>query len=335
MNRQYRFSLSSFNLVLLLGIIFTLVYGEVPFKLVWEGILNRIQGVSDEWNPLLDERLPRLIVILCTGASLAISGLIMQSLFQNPLASPSVLGISTGGCLAVVIVFIFNWHLLHPSMIPLAAVSGCLITLLAVYVISQYQQGSPLTNLTLTGIALSTILLSIQGILLYALRHQWQLVQTITEWEAGSTWNRTWQHVHMQLPLTLVGLIGSFYYKKEMNLLALGEEEAENLGVDVQKVRWHLFLCVAFLTGGALAAVGLIAFFGLVIPHILRRWQGADHRYLIPLSILVGPTVLLFLDIFLRLFAIHSLSIGNLSALIGGGFFLSLLFRAQQHKTAY
>jgi iron complex transport system permease protein len=112
-----------------------------------------------------------------------------------------------------------------------------------------------------------------------------------------------------------------------MNVLSLGEEEALNLGVDVPRVRWRLFLCVALLTGGALAAVGMIAFFGLILPHIMRALNGPNHRQLIPLCALGGAAALAALDLFLRVFTLYSFSIGNLSAIIGGCFFLLLLFR--------
>jgi iron complex transport system permease protein len=116
-----------------------------------------------------------------------------------------------------------------------------------------------------------------------------------------------------------------------LNLLALGEEEAKNLGVDVQRVRWRLFLCISLLTGGAIAAVGMIAFFGLVLPHIVRRLQGPDHLTLIPSCLMGGAAILTCLDSCLRYFSIYDISIGNLSAIIGGLFFLFLLFRPQKN----
>lgn len=317
--------------LLIFGAIFTLVNGETPWEKVWEGCLLRFQGKSNAWNPLLDERIPRLIVLMCTGASLAVSGAVMQSIFHNPLASPSVLGISSGGCLSVVLIFILDLRFTYPYALPLSAFIGCFITLCLVYGLSRWQQGTHLTNLILTGIAVSTLLIAIQGLLLYALRDRWQLIQTITEWEAGSTIDRSWQHVHMQLPLTLVGLWGCWTYREELNILSLGEEEASNLGVDTKRVRWRLFLCISLLTGGALAAVGMIAFFGLVLPHIVRRLQGPDHFTLIPLCMIAGAAILIVLDCYLRFLEWHTLSIGNLSAIIGGLFFLFLLFRPQKN----
>lgn len=317
--------------LLFIGSIFILITGETPWEKVWEGFLLRIQSKSTTWNPLLDERIPRLIVLICTGAALSTSGAVMQSMFHNPLASPSVLGISSGGCLAVVLVFIFDLRFSYPYALPLAAFIGCFLTLCLVYCLSRWQEGMHLTNLILTGIAISTLLIAIQGLLLYALRDRWQLIQTITEWEAGSTIDRGWQHVHMQLPLTLVGLWGCWIYRGELNILSLGEEEAANLGVDAKQIRWRLFLCISLLAGGALAAVGMIAFFGLVLPHIIRRLQGPDHYFLIPLCMVGGAAVLTLLDLILRFFNLHDISIGNLSAIIGGIFFLFLLFRPQRN----
>lgn len=314
---------------------FLILYlGEIPFDAVIEDLRNRFDGTSYGWNPLLDERLPRLIVILCTGASLAVSGAVMQSLFQNPLASPSVLGISVGGCLLVVPIFILKWHIDYPFAVPLSAFGGSLFTLLLVYGLSKRNGHVHMGRLILTGIAISTLFLSIQCAILYALRDNWQLIQLVTEWEAGSTADRSWKHVHMQLPLTLAGLYGCWHYRREVNILGLGQEEALNLGVDVPKVRWRLFLCVALLTGGAIAALGIIAFLGLIMPHLIRKLTGHGTSHLIPLCMLGGAISLALTDILLRYFQIHFLSIGNVSAIIGGIFFLCLLLGKKEERYA-
>jgi len=316
--------------ILLAVVPLTLVMGDTPWDIVWKGAMDRLFGNSQQWNPLLDERLPRLIVILCSGASLGVSGAVMQSLFHNPLASPSVLGVSCGGSLFVVVTIIFGWHLHYPYSIPIAAFSGCLLTLLLIYMLTRYSGEVNLYNLILTGVALSTLLVAVQGAIMYALRDRWQLIQTITEWVSGSTVDRSWKHVHMQLPLTLVGLFGCWNYRHEINILALGEEEANSLGVDVLKVRWRLFLCVSLLTAGTIAAVGFISFFGLVLPHILRKICGPDNRKLIPLCMLSGGIALAVMDFTLRFFELNSFSLGNISAIIGGIFFLILLPQVQR-----
>lgn len=319
-----------FFCLLLLSSALTLYLGATPWRSLWQDTLLQFQGLSNDWNPLLDERLPRLIVLIVTGASLSIAGATMQALFHNPLASPSLLGISAGGSLCGMVVFIFNWHMIHPFILPLATFAGCLAALILVFMLARLQ-GHAIHSLILTGIALSTLLVAIQGVLLYALRDQWQLIQMLTEWEAGSTLDRQWQHVHMQFPLALVGISGCLYYREALNLLALGDDEATSLGVDVPVVRWRLSLCVALLVGGSLAALGLIAFFGLIIPHLLRRLQGANCSTLLWLCLVAGSAFLPFFDILIRFFQ-WDLSLGSLSALGGGLFFIILLFKTNRSQ---
>jgi iron complex transport system permease protein len=308
----------------------TIFRGDICWGEAWLCLQKRIGGMASSWNPLLDERLPRVIVLFCSGASLAVSGAVMQALFQNPLANPSILGISCGGCLAVIPVFLYSWNLEYPYAIPIFAVGGCLLTLLGVYTFVRFQGPIQMTSLILTGIAFSSLLLAVKGAAMYVLRDNWQLVQTMAEWEAGSTIDRNWYHVHMQMPLTIIGLGGCWLYRKELDILSLGEEEAINLGIDVGKVRWRLFLCVSLLTGGTLAAVGIIAFFGLLLPHLLRKIQGPESIKLIPLSLVWGGALLTLMDLTLRVFNIQMLAIGNLSAIMGGCVFLFILLYDRQ-----
>ena len=316
------------SILLIVGSILALTTGDVSWSLVWQGCLDRISGSSNLWNPLLDERLPHLIVLLCSGSSLAVSGLVMQSIFQNPLASPSVLGISSGSSLLVILVFIFNLQNTLPFAIPTAAIGGALLTLICLFSLTR---GASLYTLILTGIALSTVLLGVQSSLLFALRENWQLIQTVNEWEAGASLGHTWKHVHMQLPLTIIGLSAAVAHSKKLNILALGEEEALNLGVQVTQIRSLLFFSVAILTGGALAAIGHVTFFGLILPHLLRKLYGPDHNSLVPLSILAGGASFVLLDLFIRSLHLVTLSIGTLSALLGGVYFLYLLYKKNEY----
>ena len=303
---------------LIVSISCLLFFGDTPFWQLWH--------FHAPWNPLLHERIPRLIVLFSSGAALAVAGTISQSLFRNPLASPSVLGIPSGGILVVTILFALKWHDAAPFCIPLGAFFGAFCTLFFVYALSKKQGPMQMHSLILTGIATAALLLAIRSTITYALKNEWELIQTLTEWEAGMTTNRQWMHVHMQLPCTLVGLLGAWSYRQELNILALGDEEALTLGVNVSKVRFRLFMCIALLMGGTIAAVGIIAFFGLIMPHLMRNISGFNHDILIPRCILAGGTTFLFLDTILRLANIQFLSIGNISAILGGIFFLALLF---------
>lgn len=318
-----------FAALLLIGCAGTFIEREPHLSASLEEIYNRLFLDSYRWNPLLDEQLPRLIVLICTGASLAAAGIVMQALFQNPLASPMVLGVTSGGSIFVLAIFILGWHISFPFFVSIGAITGCLFYLFLVYSLSR-RNGSPSMNtFILTGIALSTVTIAIQSAILYALRHNWTLVQLFSEWEAGSSTDRTWYHVHLQLPLTLVGLSTFYKFREELNILSLGDEEALNLGVDVKRVRLNLFIATSLLVGGALAAMGIIAFFGLVLPHILRKVRGPDHQLLIPLSIISGAAVLTLIDTLMRLFRIHLFSLGTVSAILGGIFFFVLLMKIQ------
>lgn len=312
-----------------------LVQGVMPWDLVWDGAALRLTGGDSGWNPLLDERLPRLLVLGLSGASLAVAGSVMQSLFQNPLASPSVLGVSGGGSFCMLLVLVGGVHFERPMLLPLAALGGSLCSLFLVYFLA-YRQGRLYpSSLILTGIAISSLLMALHSLILYFYREEWQLIQTISEWEAGSTLDRGWRHVHMQAPLAIIGLWICLHYRREIQILVLGEEEAKMLGVEVERVRWHLFLAVALLVGGTLAAIGPLAFFGLLVPHLVRLLLRGNEQQLIVLSALSGAAALSLLDLFLRVTGLFMLSLGNLSAILGGLLFLFLLLRSQKQEAQW
>lgn len=308
------------TLLLILSFLAVLIIGETPLA---ELIHHALYGKG--WNALLDERLPRAILLVITGASLAASGAVMQSLFHNPLASPGTLGITSGGSLFVIFSFATGLYSYSLFALPLAAILGSLVTLFLVWNLATRNGETVVYHLLLTGIATTTLFVALQGAITYLLRDDWTLLQTITEWQAGSTFNRSWRDVHIQLPLAIVGIGTILTHLRELDILALGEEEAKNLGLDVRPVRFRLFLAVSLLSGGALAAVGIVAFFGLLLPHIVRMLVGSSHRKLIPLSLVLGGAFLALLDAILRFFTLHFLTIGTLSALIGGLFFFYLL----------
>lgn len=304
--------------------------GPTEWHDVWQGMRERIAGTSHSWNAFLDLRLPRLIGLLVGGAALSVAGGVTQNLFHNPLASPCILGITAASSLFVVVVLLMGWHLVCPYAIPAAAVGGGLCMLCVVYRLARSQDRVSVNQLILTGIAISTALVALQGAIVYALRDEWHLIQTITEWEAGSVDAISWRQVHMLLPLAIVGLSGCLYYRREIFLMGLGEEEAMNLGVDVQRIRWRLFLHVALLTGAAIASLGIIAFFSLVMPHIARRLPGHPAKAFVPSCLVLGGGMLTVMDALLRISGVHSLSIGNVSAIVGGVFFLALLIRQRR-----
>lgn len=329
MFQQSLLSKFGFSLAFFLLLLASLLYGPTPLEELLNKLYPRLSGAIF-WHPIIDERLPRLIVCLCSGASLACAGSIMQALFQNPLASPSVLGCTFGGSLLVSLVFASQLHAAYPFLIAFAAVGGCFLSLLLVYFMALKDGRLQLHLLLLAGIALSTVFASIQSSISYIFRDDWALVRTLKEWESGQTYDLNWVHVHLQFPLTLLGLGIAHRYRAELNLLSLGEQEACILGVEVKKVRFRLLLAVAALTGGTLSSCGIISFFGLILPHIIRKSFGSNNLTLIPLSIFGGAFAFCLLDFTLRASQIQAFSIGNISSVFGGLFFLILLYQQKQ-----
>lgn len=328
MQRKLLVAYFALGVILFFASLMLLGTGHIPWNTIWKGAIERLSGNSLAWNALLDERLPRVIVLLSTGAALAVAGAVMQSLLQNPLAAPSILGLTAGSSLMVLLVLISGIHLHTTWTIPFAAILGSLLVLAALSIWwKRDSYNKPFSELILIGIGIATFLLAIQNALLYAFRDNWQLIQMVTEWEAGSTFDRSWKHVHMQLPLTLVGLYICWRYRNEMNILSLGEEEARILGVNVESIRWRLIISVSLLSGGATAALGTVPFFGLILPHLLRQVFGSNHRHLITLCIIAGAATLVLFDLLLRQVEFPFLTIGNLSAMFGGIFFLFILRR--------
>lgn len=272
--------------------------------------------------------LPRILTLLMAGGALAVSGALMQALFQNPLASPGVLGITVGSSLFVVIAALFNLIELSPLVLPLAAFIGALVALGALLLLAKdFSSGT----LILTGVALSTVFVAAQGALIYTLKDRWQLVTLLTEWEAGSTIHLTWQETHLIAPLFITGLFIAFLHRRELEILALGDEEAMILGIEPKKIRFRLVLASALLVAGALSAVGVIAFFGLIIPHIVRSLKGASHPQFLLWNLLLGGGGLYLLDLLLRTLEVEILTVGSLSAVLGGLFFLYLLSKREAY----
>lgn len=255
----------------------------------------------------------------------------MQALFRNPLASPSVLGVSAGASLSITIMFACGIHGFSTLTLPCAAITGALLSLFLVQLFSRAQTAH---GLILAGMAISTLLIATQDLVLYALRYKWELLQTLTEWQNGFSGNLNWQHVLMQFPLSSLGLWGCWHYRREVDLFALGEEQASALGVDVPRIRWKLFMCVALLTGSSIAVLGVLPFLGLILPNVIRQIYICQARALIPWCMIAGGFLLVAMDYLLRSLALTEITLGTITALLGGGFFLLLLLKPNGEKSS-
>jgi len=272
-------------------------------------------------------RLPRFLVALLVGFSLASAGAVMQGVFKNPMASPGVIGISSGAALGAVLALYLGLSTHSLFVLPLFAILFSLATLAAVFVIATSRGNTSVTTLLLAGIALNLIFGALSSFVITLSTREFDAGRVIVTWLMGDLNNRTWEHVYIATGTTLMGMVGILYLVKDLNLLMLGEETALNLGVNVPRARNLLLLCAAVQTGGAIAVAGVIGFVGLLAPHMMRSLVGPDNRKLVPLAGLLGAVFVVYADLLVRLLVQVDLRVGVLTSLMGGPFFLYLIIR--------
>ncbi|EPS3672280.1 FecCD family ABC transporter permease [Klebsiella aerogenes] len=276
-------------------------------------------------------RLPRVLLALLVGAALALSGCVMQGLFRNPLADPGLLGISSGAALAMACWLVLPLSvpaLLALYMPMLAAFIGSLAVMAVIFILSRAGDGS-LSRLLLVGIAINALSGALVGVLAW-LSNDAQLRQ-LSLWGMGSLGQAEWPTLLVAASLIIPASITVWRMATRLNLLQLGDEEAHYLGVNVRAIQRLLLLCSAVLVAAAVAISGVIGFIGLVVPHLMRMWLGADHRGLIPGSLLAGAILLLIADTLARTVAAPAeMPVGLLTSLLGAPWFLWLIFRREK-----
>lgn len=279
------------------------------------------------WNV----RFPRIVLALLVGASLGCAGALMQGVFGNPLAEPSVIGVSLGAAVGAVAAISLGLNFLGNWTLPAFAFVAGLGTALLVYSMSRSGGRTEVVTLILTGIAVNAFAGALIGLFIFLA--DTAAVNQITFWQLGSLSQATWPKVLAVLPCAALGLAVAPFYARKLDLLALGERPARHLGVDVERLRVVLILVVALLTAAAVSVSGVIGFVGLVIPHLLRMAAGPGHRFLIPGSALGGAVVLLAGDLAARTVVEPAeLPLGVLTALFGSPFFFWLLRRTRRRQ---
>lgn len=274
-------------------------------------------------------RFPRIAMAVLVGAALAAAGAVMQGVFRNPLAEPGVIGVSSGAAVGAAAAIVFSLTFLGPLTLPVMAFLGGLVATLVVYASARSQGRTEVVTLVLTGIAINAI--AGAAIALFTFLGTTQEREQIVFWQLGSLNGTRWQDVVIVLPMTAVGLVCCLLLASSLDLLALGERQARHLGVDVERLHVRAIVVVALLTGAAVALCGVIAFVGLVIPHLMRMLLGPGHRVLVPASALGGAVLLLAADLVARTAVPYAeLPIGMLTALLGGPFFFWLLRRTRR-----
>lgn len=282
---------------------------------------------------LMDIRLPRVLMGMVVGASLAVSGAVMQGLFRNPLADPGIVGVSAGASLAAIcaivlgaalpagIAALFGWYL-----VPVAAFFGGWVTTLLLYRIATRHGRTSVATMLLAGIALGAIMGAFSGLLVF--RATDAELRDLTFWGLGSLAGANWPKLIAGAPIMMLALVFAPTLARGLNALALGEAAAGHVGIRVQRVKNLAILTVAGATGAAVAVSGGIGFVGIVVPHLLRLISGPDHRWLLVNSALLGAIMLLGADMVSRtVVAPAELPIGIVTAIMGGPFFLWILLR--------
>lgn len=299
---------------------------RLPVTLLWSGHDEALRQI---W---LTIRLPRVLLAVVIGGSLALAGCVMQGLFRNPLADPGLLGISSGAACAVALWVVLPFSLPALLMIyapMLAAFDGALVATLVIFLLSQ-QRDSSLSSLLLVGIAINALCGAIVGVMSWV-SNDAQL-RLLSLWGMGSLGSAQWSTLLAAASLMIPTVMIIWRLSGALNLLQLGDEEAHYLGVDVHAVQRILLLCSALLVASAVAVSGVIGFIGLVVPHLIRMWLGADHRAVIPGSVLAGAALLLIADTLARtIVAPAEMPVGLLTSLLGAPWFLWLIFRRGAH----
>jgi iron complex transport system permease protein len=316
-------TLSLFSLLTLAAAGASLALGEAMMPPA--EILAVLRGGGDESSRtiILDIRLPRTIVGIAVGAALGASGVVMQAYFRNPLASPGLLGLSSGGALGAVAAIVFGGAL-GIYGIPAASVMGAFLATGAVIMLAR--RGASPEHLLLAGIALNALFGAATSFLLTASAARAHLGAQILFWLMGGIENRSWEHVWMAAPGILAASALLLPLARAMNLMALGDSGAQSLGVHVARLRWQLIALSTILTALATAVAGVVGFVGLVVPHIARLLDGPDHRRLLPLSMLGGASLVLLCDLPTR-FLGSGMRLGVITSIVGGPFLLWLLRR--------
>ncbi|APT84123.1 ABC transporter permease [Corynebacterium aquilae DSM 44791] len=271
-------------------------------------------------------RLPRLVLGLVVGAALGVAGALMQAVFANPLAEPSVIGVTSGAGVGAAVAIVFGLNFIGASTVPLFAFISAVVVTVAVYQMARFGGRVQVVNLILTGIAINAVCAALISFMVYLAPTTSR--EQIIFWQMGSLNGTQWKHVVVVVPIVIVGIALSLRLGSRLDLLALGDRAAGHIGVNVARLRIAAIGAATLLTAGAVAYAGLIGFVGLIVPHLLRGITGPSNKVLLPASALAGAVLIGLADIAARTVIDYAdLPIGIFTALVGGPTFFVLLRR--------
>jgi iron complex transport system permease protein len=314
--------------ILAIGIGSTSISPDRIIAAIFSNDLFRVIAGQHAANPInavvLEIRMPRIMIAALVGASLAVAGTAMQGIFRNPMASPYILGLSSGAAFGASLAMVLGLSVVAGEFaVPAMAFIFCFITLFIVYGISATKMGVPVTTLLLAGIAVGSLFTALVSLMKY---FSGDNLSSIVYWMMGGLWTSNWSQVWVTLPLVVIGSAALLFYSKELNLMMVGEEHATNLGVNVRRSRLMILVLSSLVTAAAVSVSGVIGFVGLIVPHTLRIILGPDNRILMPASIVGGAAFMIAMDSIARtILSPAELPVGIITALLGAPFFLWLL----------
>lgn len=293
------------------------------------GLLKDSSLSGGEESIIYFVRFPRVLVAALVGAALAAAGTAMQGMFRNPMADPGIIGVSSGAGLGAVIAIALGLSVRSLYFMPAFAAGGALLAAVTIFLLSSRGGRIPTLTLILAGIAVSTFISAITSMILTRL-YDYQ-VKTFLFWTMGGLSDRRWEHVGLVAAPLIVCILLLLTFSRDLNILLLGEEEAQSVGLNPSRVRKQLILVTSITTALAVSVSGSISFVGLIVPHILRLIVGTDHRILMPASILGGSIFLVGCDLIARTVAAPAeIGVGIVTSLIGAPYFLYLLIRVRK-----
>ncbi|GAB6100462.1 iron ABC transporter permease [Halanaerocella petrolearia] len=331
--RKWRVVILALFISLVLTVILATSLGvvKIPFLKVVKILLSKVPYAKEIFSIgkdfginetiIFKIRLPRVLLAGLVGVALATSGTVFQALLKNPMADPYVIGISSGASLGATIGML--WGVKFSNSIPIFAFIGALLTTFIVYNLAKVGQKVSVSTLLLAGVAVGSFLSAIVSLLMVF--HN-ESMQQIIFWIMGSLASADWDTVEMIWIYIIFGYLLIYIFARDLNIMLLGAESAQSLGIEVEQIKKILLMIGSLLAGVAVAGSGVIGFVGLIIPHLVRLLVGPDHRILIPSSALVGAVFLILTDTFARtVIAPTEVPVGIITSLFGGPFFLYLL----------
>jgi len=314
--------------VLLVTCLFALQMG--PVHTSWSELWN--DSATSNQTILIDLRLPRVLMAALVGACLALSGAVMQGLFRNPLADPSLIGISSGAALGAGVAIVLGGIFFYQTpfwFLPISSFIFGLGVTWIVYLIANHRQGTQVATLLLAGVAVQAFASAAIGLLSYLADDQ--QLRNLMFWNLGSFGASSWENLILCAVVSLPALILLLGLAKHLNAMLLGEEEAKHLGISVENVKRLAIILVSLIVGVSVSSVGVIGFVGLVVPHLVRLAFGADHKFLLPASAGLGALLLVVADTLARtIISPAELPIGIITALIGCPFFIFLILKQRR-----